>query len=483
MNGLKHLKDIYNIQGKEFIDKLFNEYVVISEKLNATRFAFQYKNSSFCFFKKGNFPINKIDRTVMIFYESAINYIESINTEMLSSVPENYVFGFEYFVNKKPINIAYDRLPKNNLVLTDIQIKDKSGQTKKIIKDNKILMDWSVKLDVEGPPIIFKGFLNDSQKEKLNEYLKTPLDSLIQKYKTNSFVKFLISTLNPKLKSSTLNEDLDKPIEGVIFEFFTKNNEVYSAKIVDPIFSQMVREKEDTPRQSNDMYNLVLLDIIEFIRLNGSFNKYKLKEKEEDLRYIELISLAYNDFIKKNITKYLNIDLNSVEFSKMPEFNLNNKFVTNENTLSLLTKNSSNKEIFKIFLNSFRKKRKKGKNNIIDEYLLRELNSIVEKVSKIITEIPEKNEPKEFPTFKDFYEDKYRIKNIYEDEEVDDFISPLETEKIVIISVLKEPNFIQELKNDIIEESVGSTLNNNREDKSLLLINNDETKMNEIEKK
>jgi hypothetical protein len=72
---------------------------------------------------------------MMIFYERAIEHFESLGTDVLIKMPDNWVFGFQYFPSLAPVNIVYDRLPKNNLILTDIQILNDSGRIIKTIAD------------------------------------------------------------------------------------------------------------------------------------------------------------------------------------------------------------------------------------------------------------------------------------------------------------------------------------------------------------
>ena len=66
-----------------------------------------------------------IDR-YKIHNEDSFNYLKEI--------PDNWRFSFQYFVNKSPVNIVYDNLPTNNLVLTHI-----------LVKNNQTLHDFYMK--------------------------------------------------------------------------------------------------------------------------------------------------------------------------------------------------------------------------------------------------------------------------------------------------------------------------------------------------
>ena len=240
MAGLQHLFDIYSKQGSEFINNLFNKKLVVSEKPDGSVFsAQQNSNGTMDFFKRDDRqPITKLDRTIMSLYEPPIEYIE--NKVGSKKLPDNLRFGFEYFQNTKPVSIAYDRLPKNGLVLTHMKEMNDKGKVTKFIDDPKTLKKWSKYFDVEEPFIIFDGTLSKLQKEQLEDFLKTPFEDLVKEFRTSSFTKYIVSILDPKLKKTALNNTLDKPIEGLVFKF---NDGEYLAKVVDPMFTQMARDK------------------------------------------------------------------------------------------------------------------------------------------------------------------------------------------------------------------------------------------------
>ena len=157
--ALINLKDVFKEKGQSFIQNLFTKYVIVSEQLDGSRLSvIKNMDNSVTFCKKDGSPINFIDRTMMIFYEKAINHFESLGLDVISEIPDNWSFGFQYFPSTSPVNMVYDRTPHNNLVLTDIQITNGNGRVLKTISDPRILNDWSKKLDVEKPPIIFNGF-------------------------------------------------------------------------------------------------------------------------------------------------------------------------------------------------------------------------------------------------------------------------------------------------------------------------------------
>ena len=194
--ALTDLKQIYKDRGREFIENLFTKYVIVSEQLDGSRFTVMKANdNSLVYCKKDGSRINFIDRTMMVFYERAIEHFESLGTDVLIKMPDNWVFGFQYFPSLAPVNIVYDRLPKNHLILTDIQILNDSGRIVKTIADPRVLRDWAKIIDVENPPIIYNGPLNQLQKDKILEYLGTPEKDLMSMFNSQSFTRYIISVI------------------------------------------------------------------------------------------------------------------------------------------------------------------------------------------------------------------------------------------------------------------------------------------------
>ena len=112
---MQELVQIFKKQGQEFVNDLFSDYLVVTEKLSGSSFSFEVENNKFTFFKgNGQRPINLVDRTLMVYYEPAINYIQNTKKTVISKIPDNWRFCFEYFVHNEPGVIKYDKLPKNN---------------------------------------------------------------------------------------------------------------------------------------------------------------------------------------------------------------------------------------------------------------------------------------------------------------------------------------------------------------------------------
>ena len=384
----------------QFVHRLLDDFVVISEKLNATRFCVEKKSDDTLEFYKKDGKITAIDRALTKLYEHPIKYFETLPKDVTKKLLPGYRYGFRYFHDLRPAMIAYDELPMNGLVLTDIK---RVGEDK-FIDDLSILNKISDLLRVEKPPVFWYGKLDGAQKTQILDYLRTPENQLEAKFKTLSFTKYIISILDPSIKKSILKNDLEKPVDSVIFKFFKDGSkEVVYAKAVDPLVLQINRSA-DAEREPQDLYGIILSDIVEFIKLNG-LNKYTSKEKDSDVKYLDIICKIYNEYIKKMSYRYEGIEINPLNFAKAPQFELNIAKIPNTETVNLLEESSINRHIFKIMASSLIKPKKKPIGTVTQMLI----DDTLELSKKLKDKIYHEEEPvKEsgFPTFEDFYSKK-----------------------------------------------------------------------------
>ena len=405
--GLKHLMDIYSLKGRDFIDKLFSTYVTINEKMDGSAFIMEKNPGSgrLEYFKKSsNKPIDSIDRILAKYYEPAINHFDNLDFNTRNKVPVGWSFGFEYFVDNKPVEIEYDEVPENNLMLSYIHIKDKDGKIVKTIQDKKDLDNWAKALKVSPPPIIFQGIIDKEQKIKILEFLDTPFNELVDRFKTESFVEYIINILNPKMLRTSLNKDLTSPIEGTVFRFGAEEDEnVFSAKLVDPVFTQLAREKAKTKvtKKPNDTYNLTVLEMMNFIDML-TLKRFSPIGKNFEDRYISFICLLFNAFIKEDGNQFKDLDFDIPEYMKKDYFGIGIDFIPNLETRRLIKENPSFEQLFKIMLAAFRKKKKKTTPLFTKELVLK-FNITVDNIYKHIT--VSKIEEGGIPAFKEFYGD------------------------------------------------------------------------------
>lgn len=371
---MDHLKDLYDKKGQSFISDLFSGNVYITEKIDGSRFAFKKLKGELVFYKRdAKNPISLVDRAMMKFYEPAITYIESLN---IKSIPEDILFGFEYFANKQPGSIVYDKIPKNGLILTDLV---NGGSFTTNITE---LTKWSKKFNVTPPPVIFNGKLPAKVKVQMVDFLTTEWDDLFQKFETESFTSYIISILNPKLKNTALNIGTSKPIEGIVFSF-DKGDKFINAKLVDPMYTKSARQKSKSKfTDARKDTNKIKMEILRGILTSMKTYEFPIpKSKNKDIKFIELISSAFFDYYSSNKGKFQKVPVDP-GMNDNPQFDLNYKFINHPKLSSVLKKNPKVKLMFKSMLSSFGKTRKRA-TTTIDKSMLSDLNPMIQKVNKL----------------------------------------------------------------------------------------------------
>jgi hypothetical protein len=398
---MKELSNIYKEVGQQFVDDLFKDYLVVTEKISGSSFSFENEGSTIKFYKSNDKSINLVDRTLMVYYEDAISYIKKVTSGKISNIPDNWRFCFQYFVHNEPGVIQYDTLPKNKLVLTHIQIKSQFGKISKIIEDPSVIQDWANVLNVTPLLPIFKGYLTDEQKQKIQDFITTPHEDQHELFKTSSFAEYIVNVLNTSVKSTMLQSDLSKPIDSIVFKFYKPGtNQTFSAKLIDPYTASLIKDKQhlDLKRVPADINEIIILDILAFIEERGLM-AYDTLTTTADERYIELISNLFNEYVELRDTGLANIDIEKANFVKGDEFKLNIDLIPISSTQKKLVNNERMQNLFKIMLGSLRKKRNpKNPGNILTQSVIIDFNLLIDKIQLLIN--TKSND--EFKTFNDY---------------------------------------------------------------------------------
>lgn len=395
MSQIKTLQNIYQTEGLKFILDLFNDYVIISEKICGTRFSFKkLDNSNFEFYKK-DAKITQIDRLLNSSFDEPINYILSLTEEQKNSILPLYTYGFR-IIEKDPIFVTYDNIPLNSLILTDVK-----NPNDKLIDDVNILNKIAKNLNVEKPPIIFSGKLDDAQKQNISNYLKLSEQDILIKFGDNSFTRYIISILNPTLNTTAAKTSIDLPIDSVIFKFIDLEKRTsILAKLVDPSVAQITAEYNDK-KEIKDLYGIILGDIVEFILLKN-LDLYKLKKIVEEERYLELVYFIFNDYIHRRQNKYSGLDSISIP-TIVKKFNVNSNMIFSQKTKELINGSEINRDILKIFISAFSKTKYKT-SDTISQSLIDNIKKVKEKIESRVTknELNESSESAETLTFEEF---------------------------------------------------------------------------------
>ena len=395
--ALQDLRTYYDSVEKEDFNSLLKQRCLVTEKIQASSLHVRREDDGLKFYKSGNKqPLNKIDRTIVSYYERGIGHFDALVKEKIDEMPMDWKFGFDYMINEKTVDIEYDMLPKNNLILTHIQVLNEDRtQIKKVIRDPRILEKWADILEVQSPEVIFEGILADHQKEKLINILSLQGEQARMKFEDFTFSYHAFKVFNESTHKAMLNNDIHKEIDGLVVSFL-EGKTLKNFKLQSPL----KEAKEVEPRKSSDAYQITVVKLVEYFK-DFNFSDIQLESKEVDERYLELLSAGFNSFLKDNGASFIGMDFNSASFAKGEEFDLNPKMITNQETIRLVNESKEVAELFKITLSTFRKKRQK-ESDVLGADSLSELNEIVDKIEAIIYENVEveENGVMDFKTFK-----------------------------------------------------------------------------------
>jgi hypothetical protein len=375
--ALQSLKKYFESTNREDFIQLLKLPCVITEKVQASSIHVLSTTEGYKFFKSGQKQeLNKIDRTIHRYYENGIKYFESLSLDVKAQLPLDWKFGFDYMVSEQSVDIKYQRIPKNGLMLTHIQVLNPADNTliKRVVRDPKILNEWADLLGVQRPQVIFNGMLSSNQKDQLVRLLEMSDIEYARTFESESFTRRVYNIFNDSLNRTALNEDLDGEIDSLVINFFDgkggKNFKI-----------QKNYNKIEEERKPSDTYQIALLDLVEFFS-EYNLESVSLQSERADERYLELISNAFNAYISKNAAKYAGVNFDSADFNDRPEFSLNTKFIMNEKTIELVN-NSVISELYKIALGSFRRKRVK-ETQIINNDLMEQINKVIDEIDAIV---------------------------------------------------------------------------------------------------
>lgn len=451
MAGINDLRQVHVKKGDDFLKNLLNNFVIINEKIEGTFFGVKKEeNDRFKYFKKTG-EISYVDRVMMKYYNPAISHFEGFPEEKRQRIPSSLFFGFEYISKKdQPTN----KKVKNNLVLTYIHRLDDDGKPIETLQTGEDLKKWAEFLEVEAPPIIFEGILDDEQKRAIQEFVYSPFKELADRFKTTSFTKYIISVLNPDKNENSPKEGLMGEIESIIFRFYDENDEnpkanIFLAKMVDPIFQEKAKEvkPEGQNNRSSDYIWLIVIDLMNHIEMYDEFDLRERCEEEEDydLRFIKLMNNIFKEFIKEYSYKYEGLELNIPEYLRNPEFDIDYSLINDSEISSILQKDETYKEIYRILTNFFRKPRKKSSSTFFDDNLLNQLNIQVQKLKRVV--IGDVIYESLFPSFGEFIGTDPNQTGLIENQE--DFITSdklTRSEKVNLLIGAFEPIHIGHIK-------------------------------------
>jgi len=404
MSKLVRLNDITD---ESVLDDILNSELVIYEDIQGSKIFVNWDGINFNISPKSPSaePINIIDLALQNYYSLAIKYFNSLDDRVKGLLNKSWFFCFEYFPDSQPANIEYNRVPKNNLVLTAIckgsKYKPKFEYT---IEE---LDEYARLFDVDVIPIIFKGSLTEKAKEAIKYFLNTSEKDLDYVFGEKSFSFFFFKILNPQLTGSFLMDtEFQKNLEKIIIRVPERE---LSFELLNPLYKRI---SDSNSTSFTEVYTLILVNFLNFCQ-SVDFADLKIKGSKREEAYISLICILYNMYLSEVKDDLLNFDFVVPEFFDKEKFRINIEMIPNKSTKLFIEEDIKLEYIFKCILGSFNRKRK-NPIGIFTENTITIFNRFVEFLEKFIdTYLNKKSEieltKNKLLDFGDFFEIKYDV--------------------------------------------------------------------------
>jgi hypothetical protein len=369
---LKKLDDI----DPNLMNDLINNDIMVYEDIQGAKIFVNWDGENFVIRPKTITaePINMIDLAMQKFYNLAYNYLQSLDSRVKSLLSKNWWFRFEYFPDNQPANIKYDKIPKNNLVLTAIV---KNGKHDYTIEE---LMEYANLFNCDSLPVIYYGKLNDRQVQAIKTFLGTSEKDLEFVFGLKNFGFFFYKILNPQLEHSFLMEkdDFQDNIQRLIINY-SKDKKDISFSILNPLYKKM---SEINETEFTEIYSLILINFLDYSQLID-IKDIKVSGDTKEKIYINIISRLFNMYISDCADDIRNFEIIIPEFFTKDNYRINKELIDNKLTLDYLNEDPKFEYIFKIVLGSLKRQQKKAIGLFTDSTLIL-FNNFVNKISKII---------------------------------------------------------------------------------------------------
>jgi hypothetical protein len=371
---MSKLITLNGMNNEEILNDLFNDEIFVYEDVQGSKIWVNWNGKEFEIRPKSisSDPINLVDLAMQNYYNPALNYLNSLDDRVKSLLNRKWWFCFEYFPDNQPANIEYNRVPKNQLVLSSI---NKSGKYEFLIDE---LDEYSRLLDVDVIPVIYQGNLTESMKEAIKYFIHTSEEDLDYIFGERSFAYFFYKVLNPKIDNSFLmDDDFQKNIEKLIIRSKTKD---ISFELLNPLYKRI---SEENNTEFVEIYTLILVNFLNFCQ-SINLEDVKLKGDKKDDVYIYLISKIFNVYVSEIKQDLLDFDFVVPEFFDKDKFKINTELIKNKLTKDYIQEDEKLEYIFKVVLGSFNKRRKKPI-GIFTENTVKLFNKFVDDIDAYIS--------------------------------------------------------------------------------------------------
>jgi len=364
---------LITLSKNENLDKVFNEDIIVFEDVQGSKIFVKWDGNNFIIKPKTlhGEAITIIDLATQKYYNKAINFFYGLDDRIKSLMPKKWYFVFEYFPDDQPANIKYDRIPKNNLILTGI------CKNKKFDYKIEELIEFSNLFGTDYLPVIFKGKLSEKQKEAIKYFLNTSQEDLEYVFGERNFAFFFYKLLNPLNDNSFLmNSEFQDNMEKIIIMV---DGITQGFEILNPLYNRM---SINNTTEFAEVYSLILLNFMDFCQLI-ELKDIPLKGVKRDLVYINLISSLFNMYMKDTIDDIKEFEISVPKFFNKDKFKINKELISNKLTKEYIEESDKIEYVFKVILGSFKSRRKKTI-GILNDNSLNLLNKLVDDISEII---------------------------------------------------------------------------------------------------
>lgn len=376
---MSKLQNLSNISTTEGLDEILNKELIIFEDIQGSKIYVNWDGENFIVKPKSlnSEPINMIDLAMQKYYNKAMEFFSSLSERVRSLLNKKWWFCFEYFPDEQPANIIYNRIPKNNLVLTSIS---KSGRYDYTIEE---LIEYARLFETDVIPVIFKGKLSQESIEAIKYFLNTSEKDLDFVFGEKSFAYFFYKLLNPQSQNSFLmDDDFQNNLEKLIIRV---EGEDLNFEILNPLY---LRISDNNQTDFVEIYSLILINFLNFCQ-TLDLSKVKMRGDRRDEVYLNLMCLLYNTYVQEIKEDLLNFEFQVPEFFDRDKFRINIELIDNKITKNLISEDKKLEYIFKCLLGSFSKP-KKREIGIFTSSTLEIFNNFVNLLSKKIDEFLKK---------------------------------------------------------------------------------------------
>ena len=145
-----------------------------------------------------------------------------------------------------------------------------------------------------------------------------------------------------------------------------------------------------------------MIDLMNFIERYSisELREIPIKGDSYEQKYISLVNHIYLEFISEFGEKYIDLDIQIPEFLKREDFNVNFDLIHDKMVTQIIESNPNYKEIYRVFLNMFRKKTVRVSSTFFTKPMRANLVSQIEKISNVL--LGDAVYENYFPTFSGF---------------------------------------------------------------------------------